>query len=96
MTLTRADVRSHASKERLPHRVLEGGRDQDQCPLAVALRRLGDQLAGQEGLAEAHLVREECATPGVDDPPDPRHAVALESRQSQDRVIFGILVPGNP
>ena len=83
-------------EERLPGGLLEGGRDDDERALAVALRRLRDQLAGEERLAEPDLVGDQDPAPLVDDAPDAGDAIALEAGQPQDGLVPGIVVARVP
>ena len=70
-----------AVEERLPHCGLERRGSDHEHALAVAVVRATDDLAGQERLAEADLVRHEHAAQAAEQALHPLHAVALELRE---------------
>ena len=68
--------------ESLPRPVAQRRRSDDEHPLPALDRGLLDQRAGQERLAEAHLIRDQHPVVLGEDPLGPPHSVLLEGRQA--------------
>ena len=82
--------------ESFPHPVAQRGRRDQEHPLPPVLHRLPDQLAGNEGLAQAHAIGEQHAVVLAQDSPGAPQAVALERGQPDDRVAGLLLLQFPP